>query len=211
MLRFLTAFLLLTCPAIGQQIKLPEKIEGAQSAFIMVSAETTGEIVRWKSLDAGLNVFPAELLKNTKSTVVTSAKDGRYRLIAWTAIDGVPTEAAEVTIVIGKDPGPNPDPGPGPNPDPDPKPGGPYWIIILEETGQRTADTGVILADKAFWKSVTADGSELRVYDDDEPKAAPFVAITDARPALIVTTKNGTVVAVKPLPKTTAEIKEILK
>lgn len=206
-MRFLAAFLLLTSPLWGQ-IKLPEKVEGEPSAFITVSAETEGEVVRWLAIDKGLNVFPASLLKSTKSTVVTSAKAGRYRLIAWTAVGGIPSEAVETVVIVGD--APNPGPGPNPNPDP-PKPGGPYWIIVLEETGDRTADTSKILNDKKFWEGIESDGSELRVYDDDDKSAAPFVAITQERPALIVMTKSGNLVAVKALPKTTDEIKAVLK
>lgn len=105
----------LCSPCWGQTITLPEKVEGGVSAFISVAATTDGETVKWKALDAGLNVFPADLLKSTKTTVVSAPKAGRYRLMAYTAKDNAPSDPAETIIVVGT-PGPDPPDPPGPDP-----------------------------------------------------------------------------------------------
>jgi hypothetical protein len=49
-----------------------------------------------------LNVFPAQLLADTKATVVTSVTPGKYRLLAYTATGDLPSEPVIVTIVIGE-------------------------------------------------------------------------------------------------------------
>lgn len=83
-------------------IRLPATIAGAPGAFVAVRADTTGAVVRYVALDAGLNVFPAQLLSDTKATVVTSIVPGRYRLLAYTSTGDLPSEPVIVTIVIGE-------------------------------------------------------------------------------------------------------------
>jgi hypothetical protein len=83
-------------------LRLPATITGAPGAFIAVRADTTGAVVRYVALDAGLNVFPAQLLADTKATVVTSVTPGKYRLLAYTATGDLPSEPVIVTIVIGE-------------------------------------------------------------------------------------------------------------
>lgn len=113
------------------------------------------------------------------------------------------------TVKVGK--GPDPEPDPDPDPKPDPKPDGPYWVIVLEETGERTPETAKILADTAFLKSLTDAGHKWRTYDEDHADAKSFAALTTHRPALIVLTLSGEVVHTVPMPKTAAEITELLK
>lgn len=123
----------------GQGLKLPEIVKGDPGKFVKVSADTTGKIVQWYSLDEGLDIFPAELLKDTKTAVVTAPTRGRYRLLAYTAISGNPTPPAVCTVVIGDapvppgpvPPGPTP-PGPGPSPAPIPREG--LHVLIVYET-----------------------------------------------------------------------------
>lgn len=115
-MRLLLPILLALCSvASGQTITLPGEVSGSVSAFISVNAQTDGDTVKWLALDPGLNVFPAELLRSTKSTVVSASKAGRYRLICWTAKGDVPSDAAHTVIIVGT---PGPDPGPDPDPDP---------------------------------------------------------------------------------------------
>jgi hypothetical protein len=105
--------------AQGPAIKLPAEIKGEPGAFVAVRADTEGKTVRWVPLTPGLHVFPADLLRDSKATVVSSIRPGKYQLLAYTAKDDEPSDPAITTIVIGTppDPGPNP-PGPGPGPNP---------------------------------------------------------------------------------------------
>ncbi len=109
------AFLLLASPAFAIDLTLPAKVTGQPGDFITVPAVTTGTIVKWVSLDAGLKLFPIDLLKNTKTAVVMGPT-GSYRLLCYTADKDGPSDPAICTVVIGDaPPGPTP-PGPTPVP-----------------------------------------------------------------------------------------------
>lgn len=112
--------------ASGQSLKLPAEVRGSPGAFIVVRAETDGTKVKWFSLSAGLNVFPAELLADKKATVITANVPGRYKLMAWTAKGDEPSDPAIVDVVIGDVP-PVPPVPPGPVP---PVPPGPIDPLV---------------------------------------------------------------------------------
>lgn len=98
--------------ALFGQLSLPPEIRGEVAGFVTVTATTEGKLVRFLPLDGGLNVFPSNLLADPKSTVVSAAVPGRYRLLAYSSVADVPTPPAITTIIIGQvkpDPGPQPD------------------------------------------------------------------------------------------------------
>lgn len=96
----------------GQKVELPAEIRGEVGSFIAVRPKTDGKLVRYYSLDAGLNSFPAELLSDATATVVTAPRAGRYRLLAYTALGDRPSDPVIVTIVVGgAAPPPVPTPG----------------------------------------------------------------------------------------------------
>lgn len=97
--------------------ELPDEIKGKRGQFIPIRPKTKGKWIVYYAIDEGLQVFPSEMLANKTQTVVSAAEDGRYRLLAYTAVGGVPSLPAVVTIVVGDSPTP-PGPGPGPNPPP---------------------------------------------------------------------------------------------
>ena len=115
--------LLLGSSAWAQPVlKLPVEVKGEPATFIRIAANTDCKELRWFSPDPGLAVFPVDLLKNSLTAVVTSARPGRYRLYAYGAKGDVPSEVAIVVVVIGDTPPtpipPGPDPGPIPPSDP---------------------------------------------------------------------------------------------
>ena len=93
---------------ISQSIILPENISGRLGSFIQVEAKTDCKVVEWVLLDAGLELFPVNLLANTKTAVVTSTTPGVYRLLAYGATGDIPTKPAIVNITIGTPPTPEP-------------------------------------------------------------------------------------------------------
>jgi hypothetical protein len=98
-------------------IELPKQISGQPNAFITIPATTkAGLTVKWLCPDPGLNMFPVELLKDTKTLVVTGP-EGRFRVYAYTSDETGPSDAAMCTVLVGNSPVPNPD-----NPDPSPSP-----------------------------------------------------------------------------------------
>lgn len=85
---------------IGQLV-VPSEVRGEVAEFVSVIASTDGKIVRYVALDAGLQVFPSSLLANQRATVVTSARPGRYRLLAYTSVADIPTDPVITIVVIG--------------------------------------------------------------------------------------------------------------
>jgi len=99
--------LLMGCMLLfGQDIKLPETIKAAPATFVAITAETKGENVVFVCLDPRLSVFPSNLLVDKKTTVVVASQEGKYRVLAYTAIDNKPTQPAFTTAIIGN---PKPD------------------------------------------------------------------------------------------------------
>ena len=97
---------LLLALAFNQSIILPENITGRPGSFIQVEAKTDCKVVEWVLLDSGLELFPVNLLANTKTAVVTSTTPGIYRLLAYGATGDIPSKPAIVTITIGTPPEP---------------------------------------------------------------------------------------------------------
>lgn len=130
--------LLLALPAWGQTITLPKEVRGEPGSFIKVPAATDCKEVRWYSPDKGLECFPVELLKDSKTAVVTATAKGRYRLVCWTAKGDAPSDPAVCVVVIGDAPDPGPGPGPGPNPPdpPQPSPIAGKRVLIVYETAE---------------------------------------------------------------------------
>lgn len=83
-------------PAAEPFVTLPAEITGEPGAFIAVRPTTNGKQVPYLATTPGLNVFPADMLRDATSTVVT-AQTGRYQLVAYTAIGDVPSDPAVVS------------------------------------------------------------------------------------------------------------------
>lgn len=119
-------YLIVSCIlGFGQaDISLPAIAKTEIGVFLPITATTKGEVVQFVALDPGLSIFPANLLTDKKTTVVVSAKSGKYRILAYTSIDNKPSLPAITTVVVGDPPPDNtPDPDKPKPPDPDkPKP-----------------------------------------------------------------------------------------
>lgn len=223
--------LFLASTASAQRLTLPAEVKGDPGAFLSVPATTDGKVVRWVALDAGLNIFPVELLKDSKTAVVTAPK-GRYRLLAYTALGDVPSAPAICTVIIGEAPPvpPGPGPGPGPTPDPDVKPPIPvagFRFLIVEESAERSklpAAQREIMGSTVLRLDLTSkcakgpDGKtpEWRIFDKDAPMAAESKLWQDAMtrprkslPWLIIS--NGTTGYEGPLPATIDAVLELTK
>lgn len=126
MKQLIAAFLLLASalPASAQSVKLPAEVRGNIGEFIQVKADTADAYVSWLAMDNGLNLFPVQLLKDTKTAVVVSTIAGRYRLSCVTARNDKPSEFASTVVIVGNTPPVPPGPGPTPEP-PGPNPPGP--------------------------------------------------------------------------------------
>lgn len=134
-------------------------------------------------------------------------------------------ESLTVTVGGTPQPGPTPDPTPDPQPEPTPTPipiditkteGA--WILIIEQTENRSIETAKLIRDIPYWQSVQARGLNPRPYDYDAPEVAPYRATADAigLPAVIIIggkgELSGHVLSKFPLPakaELDAKIKEV--
>lgn len=112
------------------QLNFPPKVSGEVGQFIAVQPTMcSGLEVQYFALDS-ISVFPANLLSDKKATVVVATRPGKYRLVAWTAVDGKPTPGVVVTVEVGGSPVP-PEPQPKP-PQPDINPDGDQLYLDLQ-------------------------------------------------------------------------------
>jgi len=116
--------------------------------------------------------------------------------------------------VIRQD-GPEPDPDPSPEPEPDPDPPAELWGIVVEESGERTAQQAIVLADpevRALFRS-----SRFRIVDQDEAAADMRSYVRRAKdegmklPALFLVAPEGTVHYEGDLPATPAVMSTLIR
>jgi hypothetical protein len=60
-------------------------------------------------LDAGLNLFPVELLRDTTTAVVSANNPGKFRVLAYAAKGDQASKPVITTVIIGDPPEPMPD------------------------------------------------------------------------------------------------------
>jgi len=89
-------------------VDLPAKVTGQIGAFITIPAKTEAKSVKWVSVDKGLNIFPVDLLKDSKTLIVTAQSEGAYRVFAYVGDAFGPSEPAFTTVLIGENPEPIP-------------------------------------------------------------------------------------------------------
>ena len=95
--------------ALGQQVTLPQEIYGQPGAFISIPSVTDCKSVQWVVLDAGLNLFPVELLRDTTTAVVSANSSGKFRVLAYAAKGDQASKPVITTVIIGDPPEPAPD------------------------------------------------------------------------------------------------------
>lgn len=100
-----------------------------------------------------------------------------------------------------------------PLPPPDPKPDPivvttDATLIVIEESADRTPETATVLGDIAFWSGL---GVKFRFIDDDSPEAIAYLSLVKDRPGLIVLDKSGRKIWGGGLPRSTDEIKRLVK
>jgi hypothetical protein len=85
------------------------------------------------------------------------------------------------------------------------------WIIVVEETAQRSPEVAKVFAAADFWDGLKARGLNWRAYDDDAPEAAKYVEKVKDRPGVLITDKAGKVVRAGPLPTPIEKLDSLVK
>lgn len=181
----------------SQDITLPETIKAPVGTFVPITANTKGEDVVFVTLDPGLSVFPSNLLVDRKTTVVVAAQEGRYRVLAYTAIGGKPTQPAYTTVVVGNpkpdDNKPKPDDN-KPKPD-DNKPNPPYNPLA---TTLRGIYGGIQESDKAESVKRLRQIYELAIVQSDNPEFKTLGQLyANVRSAAVQSIRNDRVVPIR--------------
>lgn len=163
-------------------------------------------------------VYPTEGASLALVRPVKGAR-GRAVVAAFGVVDQVPTKLADLEVeVAGGGPRPDPAPTPGPTPGPGPQPDASraLWLVVLEESVDRTPEAAKVLLDKGLWDRLAARGHRQRVLDKDNPFAVQrgYPAAAQAAgvplPALLLfdaaRAAPADPVAVIPFPKTSAAV-----
>lgn len=165
-MRVVLALLLFASPAWAEPpaLKLPAEVHGTSGAFVTVTAETAGKIVRWLPMDAGLSMIPSHLLRDTKTAVLMAPK-GRYRLAAFTAAGDEPSEPAITVIVVDgaapKPPDVTPTPvDPPPTEPTPPAPTGFYFLAVRPDGPAHPSFTAAMSLDA--WGELRTKGHTIK-------------------------------------------------
>jgi len=210
MTRLSLCFLLaLSSPSWGQKLTLPATVKGDPGQFIQVPSDTDCTTIKWFCIDPNLNLFPVDLLKNTKTAIVTGNTPGAYRLMAIGAKADVPTDPAICVVTINGPPVPivpvNPTPPVPPAPTPTAKG---LFLLTIDAWKTRTQATAAVVGDLAYWNGVVAKGHKFASVDSTSPAALEFATLTakSGLPALVVMELDGTVLETIALPVTTSGV-----
>ena len=174
-------------PVEEVSLSLPESVTGKVGAFIKVTAKTNGSHVRWRAIDDGLAVFPGEMLKDSRHTVVTATEAGEYRLLAYTALADVPSDPEICLVQITGPPKPTPPDPPKPDPPkPDPpKPDpvvtvGPIRVAIVDDVLARTPEVSALILDLNYWAGIAQrTGYAVEFIDKENPQAVKYKPWSD--------------------------------
>ena len=88
------------------------------------------------------------------------------------------------------------------------------WVVVVEETSQRTPEITKVVTDAAFWQSVRDRGLNWIIFDKDQPEAAGQVkALSGKLPGLVIQTpgQQSKVLYAGELPKTKEEINALIR
>ena len=180
-------------PPLLPSLELPEVVTGKTGTFIKITAVTNGTHVRWKAISDNLAVFPGEMLVDSRSTVVTSSAAGDYELLAYTALNDIPSDPATTIVRITGPPAPVPPPGPQPGPLP-PPPVPPVtaahlFIVTVDDVLARTPAMTTVFSDFAMWDSFKAAGHQYKMLNSTDPEAAKFaeqIALNGGLPVVVI-------------------------
>lgn len=206
-------FGLVSCSLLRAQVT-QEPIESEPASLVTLESEHAGRWIPGTAFDASAkDRFDAKVWPDRKSAVVASGLPGSVRVVVL-----IPDDSAQnfVTFTVKAKGTPKPEPpgpGPGPDPNPEPPPGGPKWILFIEETADRGSHPEMaVLAASDFNQLASKAGHDVRWYDDDDTASGGdrYAALLKQRfvdlPAVMVYDQaSKSLVSAFPVPKTDAK------
>lgn len=91
-----------------QDLKVPEEVKAEAGKFVVITAVTAGEEVKFVPLTEGLQILDKSLIKDPKQFIAVASKDGTYKILTYTAVGGKLSDPAYTLIKVGQAPDPQP-------------------------------------------------------------------------------------------------------
>lgn len=162
--------------AAAPAVKVPATIDVKSGTFVPIRANTESKSVTYVALDEGVTLFPSDMLRDARSTVVMITKPGRktYRILAYGSVNNEQTEPAIIKLVVD---GGNPEPTPDPDLPPSPQPVTPTKVqlmVVIESVniGKLTREQQAMIYSQEFrdyLSSVTHPApKDWRIVDPDD-------------------------------------------
>lgn len=87
------------------------------------------------------------------------------------------------------------------------------WVLVVEETGDRSPAVARIAAEGEYWRGLEARGVQWRFYDVDSVNAKSYAepAKRAGLPALLILGPQGKVLQAAKLPESTEAIDALVK
>lgn len=84
------------------------------------------------------------------------------------------------------------------------------WVVIIEESSERTKEAALILQDWNWRQSLEERGINLRVYDDDQKEAEGYRKLNLPLPAVVFILPDGKVVKATKMPTTKKDVESLI-
>lgn len=94
---------IMLCLLLGyQDLKVPEEVKAESGKFVIITAETKGEEVKFVPLTDGLQILNKNYIKDPKQFIAVATKDGVYKILTYTAVGGKLSDPAYTVIKVGQ-------------------------------------------------------------------------------------------------------------
>lgn len=85
------------------------------------------------------------------------------------------------------------------------------WIVMVEESAERTEAGVKFVADADYHADLANRGLKWKIYDDDSTDATQARGIAKTLPALLIVSKDQAILANEPWPASVEKLDEIVK
>jgi len=205
-----------------------EAIDAGEEVYLRIQGLTLAEVVEAQDAQLfDLTAFPLAGVKikasydwmfRTLDLEFRAKHEGEY-LVKLHLVRAGKLEIAAIVVSVGVNPNPEPDPKPDPDPDPTPPPPlAEMWVIVVEETSQRTPEQARVLLDPTVRQWMAKNQHRFRILDKDQTSAdlQPWINRATAQPGialprLFISDSSGVVYFDGELPHSWMELLELVK